>query len=229
MKSFLHSILIGCALLLTSLSLFSQTTDLIISEYGEGSSWNKYIEIYNGTGADIDLTGYYIEIAFDGDPWNDPTNNTINLSNTLTDGDVYIICHTSANATIQANADIITGSLSFNGNDAVGLFSPASIIDVVGNVGENPGTGWDIAGTVEGTVNHTIVRKPSVCSPNTNWASSAGTTPANSEWIVLPNEDWSNIGSHSSTCGGIPVPVNQWVLVLILAVSIFLFRKKILR
>ena len=31
-------------------------TDLIISEYSEGSSYNKYVEIYNGTAYDVDLS-----------------------------------------------------------------------------------------------------------------------------------------------------------------------------
>ena len=35
-----------------------QTYDLFISEYAEGSSDNKYIEIYNGTGTSIDLSDY---------------------------------------------------------------------------------------------------------------------------------------------------------------------------
>src|SRR5690606_32704155 len=33
-------------------------TDLFISEYVEGSSFNKGIELYNGTGAAVDLSNY---------------------------------------------------------------------------------------------------------------------------------------------------------------------------
>ena len=33
---------------------------LLFSEYAEGSSYNKYLEIYNGTGADLDLSDYSI-------------------------------------------------------------------------------------------------------------------------------------------------------------------------
>ena len=40
--------------ILLPLFLYSQTTDLIITKWGEGSSNNKFIEIYNGTGQDID-------------------------------------------------------------------------------------------------------------------------------------------------------------------------------
>ena len=36
------------------------TSDLFISEYGEGSGYNKYIEIYNPTGTSVDLSNYQI-------------------------------------------------------------------------------------------------------------------------------------------------------------------------
>ena len=37
---------------------FSQATDLFFSQYGEGSGNNKFLEIYNGTGQDVDLSNY---------------------------------------------------------------------------------------------------------------------------------------------------------------------------
>ncbi len=42
------------------LFIYGQTTDLIITKWGEGSSNNKFIEIYNGTGQDVDLSNYSI-------------------------------------------------------------------------------------------------------------------------------------------------------------------------
>ena len=46
------------------------STDLFISEYIEGSSNNKAIEIYNGTGATVNLAtgGYNIQMHFNGNP-----------------------------------------------------------------------------------------------------------------------------------------------------------------
>ena len=43
---------------LVSTAGFSQTTDLFITEYAEGSSSHKYLELYNGTGASINLANY---------------------------------------------------------------------------------------------------------------------------------------------------------------------------
>ncbi|WP_206367641.1 lamin tail domain-containing protein [Sphingomonas piscis] len=55
-------------------------TDLIISEYIEGSSNNKAIELYNGTGTAINLTGYRIQMFFNGST---AARLTINLSGTV--------------------------------------------------------------------------------------------------------------------------------------------------
>ena len=47
-------------------------TDLFISEVGEGpsgtSSWGKYVEIANFTGADVDLSGYKLMRVTNGAP-----------------------------------------------------------------------------------------------------------------------------------------------------------------
>lgn len=40
--------------------------ELFISEYVEGSSNNKYIEIYNPAGQTVDLSGYRLDIAANG-------------------------------------------------------------------------------------------------------------------------------------------------------------------
>ena len=52
-------------LTMTSLS-FGQITDIYISTFGEGSSNNKFIEIYNGTDADVDLSQYSISTCSNG-------------------------------------------------------------------------------------------------------------------------------------------------------------------
>ena len=191
--------LITIGLFLTNLS-FSQTTDLLISEYGEGSSYNKYVEIYNGTGAAVNLANYAIWRISNGGTWPEAT---IPLSGTLPNGAVYVVYNPSANATIIASGDLSSGNISHNGDDAVGLAKSGVLIDAVGTNGPDPGTGWNVAGTNNATKDHTLVRKPSVCSPNTNWTTSAGTTVANSEWIVNANNDWSDLGTHTSTCTSI--------------------------
>jgi hypothetical protein len=48
----------------------AEPTELFFSEYIEGSSNNKALEIFNGTGADVDLLagGYNIQMYFNGIP-----------------------------------------------------------------------------------------------------------------------------------------------------------------
>ncbi len=190
-------------LLLSFVFGYGQMNDLIISEYGEGSSFNKYLEIFNGTGSDVDLTDYEIWRIVNGNPtW--PEFST-GLSGTLSNGDVFIVAHPSASASVLAVADLVTGIAIWTGDDATGLAKDNGsgtfvLIDAIGTNGADPGTGWDVAGTTNATQNHTLVRKSSICSTNTNWTSSAGTTVNDSEWVVLPQDDWTDIGTHTTTC-----------------------------
>ena len=51
-----------------------KATDLFFGEYGEGSYWDKYIELYNGTGRDLDLYDYYLFRPKTGQVWGDYKN-----------------------------------------------------------------------------------------------------------------------------------------------------------
>lgn len=180
---------------------YGQMSDLIISEYAEGSSNNKYVEIYNGTGTPVNLANYEIWRISNGGTWPEAT---ISLSGTLANGDVYIIANGSSSATILASADLTNGVVSWNGDDAVGLAKDISgtftLIDAVGTDGADPGTGWDVAGTNNATANRTLVRKSSICDPNINWSTSAGTNTTDSEWTVYASDTWTYLGSHTETC-----------------------------
>jgi hypothetical protein len=174
-------------------------TDLIISEYGEGSSNNKYIEVYNGTGASIDFSSvtYTLKQANAGGAWGAPYT----LTGTLADNDVFILANTSANATILAVADATEASVTaFNGDDAIGLFKNDVLIDIVGNTTGDPGTGWAVAGITAATAEHTLVRKVFITGPETNWATSAGTDAASSEWVVYAADTWTYLDSHTMDC-----------------------------
>jgi hypothetical protein len=182
--------------------LFSQTTDLLISEYGEGSSGNsKYIELYNGTGSSINLSDYRIWTISNGGSW---PEGSITLSGTLATGVTYVIAN---NATDVPGANQYTGSCNWNGDDAVGLAkniaSVWTLIDVVGTDGADPGSGWPVAGTANGTVDKRLTRKASICSPTTDWTVSAGTTTANSQWTITTSytSGAANAG-HSAPCSG---------------------------
>ena len=190
--------------------LIAQDNSLFFSEYAEGSGNNKYLEIYNGTGSGVDLSNYAIVRYNNGSTTNE---NLYVLSGTLTNGEVYVIANSEADADgiLPYNDD--DGSnmtvTYFNGDDYLGLIhddnsdgafdNSSEVIDVIGVFGEDPGTGWDVAGTSTGTSEHTLVRKSTVTIGNTDWSASAGTTTDDSEWIVLDQNTWDYIGSHPHT------------------------------
>ncbi len=191
------------AFLITTVG-FSQATDLYFSMYGEGSSNNKFLEIYNGTGADVDLSAYKVELYVNG---NDTARYVLEMSGILATGDVYVIAHASADQTILDKADTTSTVCYFNGDDAIALKKNDQLLDVIGVIGEDPGSGWDVAGVSNATKDHTLIRKSSVCSPTTDWAASAGTNADDSQWIVLgKNEGWDEIGSFSG-CSTEDTPV----------------------
>ncbi|MEL6806115.1 MAG: lamin tail domain-containing protein, partial [Bacteroidota bacterium] len=111
--------------------------ELFISEYVEGSSNNKYIEIYNGTGADVDLSNYQLLLFTNG---NTNPGNTNTLSGILADGDVVV--YSNSSASIYQGTTINASAVGFNGDDAIGLFNTAtnSYADIFGHIGEDPGS-----------------------------------------------------------------------------------------
>ena len=190
-------------------SAFAQCENLFFSEAAEGSSNNKYLEIYNPTVAAVDLTGYAfpsVSNAPDNGVGNYDFWNTFPEGASVAAGDVYIIAHPSADPTILAQADHTFTFLS-NGDDGFMLVQGDETsfvqIDAVGDWNGDPGSGWEVAGVANGTQNHTIVRKSSVQSGNAgDWVTSAGTNADDSEWIVLPSNDWTSLGAHTfDGCG----------------------------
>ena len=87
--------------------VFVASNDVIISEIAEGSSNNKYIEIYNPNNASVALAGVALAHTTN-DPstpgqhesWFDLSSDAI-----LEAGDTYLIAHTSADPSILALAN----------------------------------------------------------------------------------------------------------------------------
>jgi len=176
-------------------TVFSQ--DLFFSEYIEGSSYNKALEIYNPTDSPVDLSQYQLWQISNGGEW---AEYTIDISGTLNPGDVFVVCHEDADDAMTSVADLLI-TLYHNGDDAQGLAKNDGtgnfvLIDAIGESGEDPGSGWDVAGVSDGTKEHTLVRMPNVSQGNTDWSSSAGTNGSNSEWLVYPQNTFEYLGAH---------------------------------
>lgn len=94
-------------------------TDLIISEYIEGSGLNKAIELYNGTGETIDLSHYTLELYSNGST---TAGNTQKLTGSLAHGETIIIYNSGADDSIKSKGGISSSSVTnFNGDDAIVL------------------------------------------------------------------------------------------------------------
>ncbi len=133
---------------------------LLFSEYVEGSSSNKALEIANVGGSDADLGTCEIRRYTNGGT--SPTS--IALSGTLAAGDLFVVCHGSIE---DASAcDLTSGSVNHNGNDAYDLYCMGAVVDTFGTIGTDPGTEW--AGGGLSTVDHVLTRKCSVTMGDTD-------------------------------------------------------------
>lgn len=183
-------------------------TDVFLSEYIEGSSFNKAVEIFNGTGAPIDLAagGYTLELYSNGSP---TPSQTVALAGTVADGEVHVLSHASADPAILAQADQISSSvINFNGDDALALRKGGAAVDIIGQIGFDPGTEWGTGLT--STADNTIRRLPTVSAGDTD--GSDAFDPAD-EWEGFAQNTFDGLGAHTFdpgtgnspvtvTCGG---------------------------
>lgn len=169
-------------------------SDLFFSEYVEGSSLNKALEIYNGTGGSIDLAAgaYQIKFYFNG---NTSASLTINLTGTVADGDVYVVADDGADAAILAETDQQSTASLFNGDDAIELVKGSTTLDVIGQIGFDPGSQWG-SGLVS-TADNTIRRKVDVCQGDPD---GSNTFDPSVEWDGYDNNTFAGLGSHTANC-----------------------------
>lgn len=171
--------------------------DLFFSEYIEGSSNNKALEIYNGTGAAIDLAAesYVVQMYFNGST----TPTTFDLTGTVANGDVFVFAHSSATSEILAQADQTSGAGLFNGDDAIVLRkggTSGTIVDAIGQIGFDPGTEWGTGLT--STADNTLRRKSSITMGDTN---PNDAFDPSLEWDGFATNTFDGLGSHTTDGG----------------------------
>lgn len=180
------------------LTLASNTTtaDVIFSEYIEGSSNNKALEIQNSGNSAVELSGYEVQFYFNGSV---SAGLTIELQGTLAPGGVHILAHSAASPEILAQADQTNSAGWFNGDDAVALSFAGIAVDVIGQIGVDPGTQWGIGDLA--TANRTLRRKPTITTGDTDGFNSFDPTV---EWTGFAQDTFDGLGGHNS--GGDPDP-----------------------
>ena len=169
-------------------------TDLMISEYIEGSSNNKAIELYNGTDQSIDLAAYELAVYFNG---NSTASLTLNLTGSVAPGEVYVVAHSSAAEAVLNQADFTTGAGLFNGDDAVVLMNGGVVIDSIGQVGFDPGSEWGSGDT--STQNNTLRRLTSVESGDADPTDAFD--PA-LQWAGFPSDSFDDLGQYGDDDSG---------------------------
>jgi PKD repeat protein len=182
---------------MTSCIVATLCPEPFFSEYIEGSSSNKALEIYNPSGVDLDLTNYVIYRFNNGSLT--ATDSLFPLG-TLVAGDVFVAANPSANPAIMAQADTTHTITFYNGDDAILLLNMVTgdSLDIIGEIGVDPGSGWTVG--TGATNNTTLIRMIGIQQGNTNWAVAA------TEWDVFPIDMTDSLGMHTMTECSIAVP-----------------------
>ena len=154
--------------------------DLFISEYVEGSSFNKYIEIYNPTNEDVDLSNYKLAMhnySGSAEGGNDGGLKEVALTGTLKAKGVIVYKNSKAEKYTGTAEAISDDVINFNGNDPVILYKGDNIIDYFGV--DNTGFGVD----------KTFRRKATVTGPSVTYDPT--------QWDEYPKDTIDGLGMHT--------------------------------
>ena len=187
-------------------------TELFFSEYLEGSSNNKALEIVNLTNSDIDLSSYSLKRQSNGGLNGADWEWEMSLAGkTIKSQNVFVIVNEAAGEHTDSKsqkardagdflisiADTIRvhdgdtnfgAPINFNGNDPVGLFKNGVLIDIIGTYN---------GGSANFGKDRTLRRKSGVSSPNVNF-------DLDNEWEiirvngVIDKDNADDFGKHSA-------------------------------
>jgi hypothetical protein len=163
---------------------------LYFSEYVEGTSNNKAVEIYNPGVAAADLTACEVRIYFNGAVA--PTN-TIALAGNVAPDDVFVVCDDSIDPLIfpLAGCDLLAPGTFYNGDDVLELACSGIVLDIIGQIGLDPGAEWLVGGV--GTQDETIRRSCAVTAGDTN---GADVFDPSLEWASFPQNTVDDLGQY---------------------------------
>jgi len=147
----------------------TRTGALFFSEYLEGSSNNKAIEIWNDSATARDLTGCSVRIYSNGGT---TASTTLNLTATVAAGDVFVICNAVASIFPTGTCDATSAVAAFNGDDALELVCGTATVDVIGQIGFRPTSpsAWTGGTPLVSTAEMTLRRRCTVTGGDANGA-----------------------------------------------------------
>jgi predicted extracellular nuclease len=165
------------------------THAFFFSEYVEGSSSYKALEITareSSTFAGCRLVTY-----FNGSS----SGSGILLDGVLPGGSAYVLCSTAL-ATLVGSACHRATNLTFNGDDALALECDGTLLDVIGQIGVDPGDAWGSGDA--STLNQTLRRN---CSSSSGDRDGSNSFDPTSEWSAFPMDTFDGLGQAECTDG----------------------------
>lgn len=156
---------------------------LFFSEYVEGSGSLKALELFAASSSSLE--GCELLTYFNGklEP------GRLALHGSVAAGDVYVLCSTALASAEPSRCDRST-SLTFNGNDALALACQGLTLDVIGQLGVDPGVAWGAGATAD----HTLRRK---CSVRGGRSDGSGSFDPSLEWSSFGIDTFSDLGTRT--------------------------------
>ncbi|HHP0482015.1 TPA: ExeM/NucH family extracellular endonuclease [Vibrio campbellii] len=167
------------ALTIASALSANANAEIILSQYVEGGSYNKAVEIANTGDAAVTLTGYELAKSSNGGgTW----GSTFDLSQvTLQANQVYVLAHGDASDAIKVVADHTEKSVAnFNGDDPIALLKDGEVHDIIG-----------VMGDVDFGKDTTLVRNSDALTPSATYDAS--------QWTAFEKDNIDGLGELNAT------------------------------
>ncbi|RLJ65493.1 putative secreted protein (Por secretion system target) [Lacinutrix venerupis] len=163
-------------------------SEIIISEYFEpaNAANEKYIELYNPTNVDIDLSNYRIAKYTNGSI---SPNSVANLTGIVNAYSTYLISKSGSTLCASGVADrcVTNNSMNFSGNDVMALQTiNGENIDVIGIIGDNSNFAQNV-----NLKRNSDVKIPTVVYNASQWTSTSTATS---------NNNTATLGWHNNEC-----------------------------
>jgi len=189
--------------------------DLFISQYRSvaGNPSNNYLQLFNPTQAEIDLSDYVIVSCSDGCESDSTLFETSTaLYGTLAAGSTFTIC-TIINSWMGSGCDlsVFTSQLAYNGDDTVALAKSTShllttladVVDVVGQISNvRPSPAWAVCGSGTWTTANVLLTRAAdqCCGSGSDDTEFDGSVPASCSWTADACDSCYGIQPYAGTC-----------------------------
>jgi len=184
---------------------------LFFSQYYEGESYDKALEVYNPTPSPAPLSFYSIRKYTNGD------YTTIELGEgVVTPGEAYVFANPRSNEDILKHTDYELGALTFTGDDSLLLVCDGTIVDTIGSPDADATSGgWTVAGVPQATEDNSMERRSFVTKgAGDDWPRQTGTNRYNSQWEIEADltKGAAMLGSHTVDDNVLGVPTTSLLI-----------------